>query len=199
MIIKYEKYIKENKEEGYFFQTYKATKDWLDFYKIKDYTINKDLTVDVDGNVYLNKKNLLRFYVKFNIVNGLFDCIDNDLTSLKGSPEKCTDFYCYSNKLINLKYCPKEIKDEFISMDNPLININDLNSKNFIRSFGDITDIDRNYKNKNIDKTIYDNYFEYWYEKDYNIVKFMKDKNLISDTIKNKYSYLFNAERFDLI
>ncbi|NCQ51908.1 hypothetical protein GW796_08450 [archaeon] len=38
-------------------QQKKEIKDWLDIYDIASYTINDDLTVDVNGDVYLAHKN----------------------------------------------------------------------------------------------------------------------------------------------
>lgn len=39
-----------------------------------------------------------------------FSCHQNLLTSLKGGPVVCLDYYiCSRNKLINLKYAPKKL------------------------------------------------------------------------------------------
>ena len=91
-------------------KTIKEIKSWLDFVKVKDYTINKDLTVDVDGDVHLYKKNLLEIPIQFGIIKGYFDCGYNNLTSLEYSPKECGNFYCGHNKLTSLKGSPKECK-----------------------------------------------------------------------------------------
>ena len=57
-------------------------------YKIENYTINDDGSIDVDGDVYLSNKNLTEIPFNFNKVTGDFDCSDNELTSLKGSPKE---------------------------------------------------------------------------------------------------------------
>ena len=86
-------------------------KNWLDRYNIKKYTINNDLTIDVDGFVLLYNKNLIEIPIQFNKVNGEFNCNHNKLTSLKGCPKKVNGFfYCGNNDLISLKYLPDIIK-----------------------------------------------------------------------------------------
>jgi hypothetical protein len=50
--------------------------------KIDNYTINPDGSIDVDGGVYLDRRNLDRIPIKFNKVSGSFDCSNNNITSL---------------------------------------------------------------------------------------------------------------------
>ena len=47
---------------------------WLDSYKIKNYTINDDLTIDVKEDVELAHQSLTCFpsFIKFNKVSGYF-------------------------------------------------------------------------------------------------------------------------------
>ena len=57
--------------------------DWLKEMKIKNFEVNDDLTVDVDGYVNISKKKLTEIPVQFNKINGVFNCSDNkDLKSL---------------------------------------------------------------------------------------------------------------------
>ena len=67
-------------------------------YRIDNYTINDDLSIDVDGNVVLYSKNLEYLPLKFNYVSSTFICSSNKLESLEGSPQIVGgDFSCYSN------------------------------------------------------------------------------------------------------
>jgi hypothetical protein len=75
---------------------------WLDEMNVKDYTINDDFTIDVNGDVDLSDKNLVKFpdYIKFSKVKGGFYCYNNQLVSLEGCPEYVTGaFWCENNKL----------------------------------------------------------------------------------------------------
>jgi hypothetical protein len=81
-------------------------------YKIKNYTINSDNSVDVDGDVSFWDKGLDSIPLNFNIVNGYFDCSINHLTSLKGCPIRVGNyFYCYSNNLTSLEYSPQYVEN----------------------------------------------------------------------------------------
>ena len=81
-------------------------------YNIKNYTINSDNSVDVDGDVYLWYKKLKSIPLNFNIVNGYFACSDNNLTSLKGCPVRVgNEFYCYNNQLTSLQYSPQYMEN----------------------------------------------------------------------------------------
>jgi hypothetical protein len=85
-------------------------------YKIKNYTINSDNSVDVDGKVYFRNKELESIPLNFNIVNGYFNCGDNHLTSLKGCPVRVGGgFYCYNNQLTSLKYSPQYMENDDFS------------------------------------------------------------------------------------
>jgi hypothetical protein len=81
-------------------------------YNIKNYTINSDNSVDVDGKVYFCDKKLESIPLNFNIVNGRFDCGDNHLISLKGCPVRVGGgFYCYNNQLTSLQYSPQYVEN----------------------------------------------------------------------------------------
>lgn len=86
-------------------------KEKCDYYFINNYKINSDDTVDVDGDVWLNGKELTEIPIKFGKVSGKFNCNGNKLTSLEGSPKEVGDiFQCDQNKLTSLKGCPKTAK-----------------------------------------------------------------------------------------
>lgn len=96
------------------FNDYNQVKDWLDYMAIPKYTINDDLSVDVNGSVDLYNKQLTEIPIQFNIVNGSFDCSDNNLTSLKGCPKVVDgNFFCCINQLTSLKGCPTIIGFNF--------------------------------------------------------------------------------------
>lgn len=123
-------------------------------YGIENYTINKDGSIDVDGDVNLGKKNLVKIPLNFKNVIGNFMCDNNNLLSLKGSPvsvggqfscsfnllkslkyspkEVGGDFDCYNNQLMNLKNCPEIIKGQFFDCSNNKIkSLDDLLWKSF--------------------------------------------------------------------
>jgi Leucine-rich repeat (LRR) protein len=107
-----------------FLNTEKEIKDWLDLMKIKNYTIfdlNGQLVVDVKNDVNLITKGLTKIPVKFNKVQGFFDCRNNKLESLEGCPEKVDGFFgCVENQLTSLKGCPKEVGNSFYCSNNKL-------------------------------------------------------------------------------
>ena len=93
-------------------------------FKIRNYTINDDYTIDVMGDVYLDDMSLDKIPFKFNIVSGDFLCGFNKLTTLEGSPESVGEyFYCYYNKLITLKGGPKRVGKDFDCSYNELTTL----------------------------------------------------------------------------
>ena len=56
-------------------------------YRIKDYTINSDGSIDVNGNVKLSCQALNSLPLKFNKVSGYFYINDNFLTNLNNCPK----------------------------------------------------------------------------------------------------------------
>jgi len=84
-------------------------------YDIKNYTINSDGTIDVDGNVYFHPKNpsyskLTKLPLKFGKVSGNFLCNFNQLITLEFCPQSIGgDFSCYSNQLTSLEFCPQSV------------------------------------------------------------------------------------------
>lgn len=49
--------------------------------------------------------------VKFGVVNGTFDCSGVGLTTLAGAPSKCSEFNCSNNSLISLQGSPQIVYD----------------------------------------------------------------------------------------
>ena len=57
-------------------------KEWLDNHNIKNYTVNEDFTIDVDGDVWLEGYHLndvaqIPDYIRFGKVNGKFVLTNN--------------------------------------------------------------------------------------------------------------------------
>ena len=121
------KYVKSYKIfesiDDQFLKTYEEVVRWLGDYDIGKYTINKDLTVDVDGDVDLDDFNLKYLPVQFGKVNGYFFCDKNNLNSLKGCPiEIKEEFACSVNEIYNLDGFPKNIGSTIFFDKNPISN-----------------------------------------------------------------------------
>ena len=93
-------------------------------YGIKNYTINPDRTVDVDGRVDFEKEGLLKLPLKFGKIYGWFDCTNNRLTSLKGSPIYVEKWFgCGRNKLTTLIDGPKTVLETYYCHNNNLKDV----------------------------------------------------------------------------
>jgi hypothetical protein len=100
---------------------------WLIKHHIKNYIINDNLTVDVDGNVNLYAIRLTALPFRFGKVTGYFDCAVNKLTSLKNCPYYVgCDFYCFKNQLTSLQYCPYYVGYKFYAHYNKLTSVKEL-------------------------------------------------------------------------
>ena len=83
-------------------------------HNIKNYTVNENGFIDVNNNVNLINNGLTKLLLRFNKVNGWFDCSYNKLTSLEGSPVEVNgQFWCSNNKLTSFKFTPKIIRGNF--------------------------------------------------------------------------------------
>lgn len=121
MILKKNHLIKINQKNDYFNfsdHNYKKIKDLLtkdiatyvqyvhfmtNKFKISNYKINTDLSVDVDGNVDIGNSNLSKIPIKFGKVNGNFDCAINKLTNLVNAPNEVSGLFdCSFNKIYTL-------------------------------------------------------------------------------------------------
>lgn len=86
----------------------------LDKYKIKNYTINADGTVDVDGNVDFSNKSITSIPVQFRNVTRHFYCYGTKITSLEGAPQSVGgNFYCSTTKITSLAGCPQSVGGDF--------------------------------------------------------------------------------------
>ena len=90
-------------------------------YEIKNYSINPDGSIDVDGDVDLSYKNLDKIPIKFDVVTGMFYCNNNNLTSLENCPNEIKSWFnCSSNKLTSLFGIPNSKNVMYYCAENPL-------------------------------------------------------------------------------
>jgi len=93
-------------------------------YKIRNWTLQPDGLVDVDGGVGLNYKNLTRLPLRFGEITDHFYCNDNKLTTLEGAPTHVGGhFYCYTNKLTTLEGAPTHVGGHFSCSHNNLTTL----------------------------------------------------------------------------
>lgn len=97
---------------------------WLEEMEIENYTINDDGTVDVNGDVQLEKKDLKEIPVQFGVVKGDFECYQNQLISLSGCPKEVKgDFWCFDNQLTSLEGAPQKVGGSFWCNQNRLTSL----------------------------------------------------------------------------
>ena len=90
-------------------------------YKITNYTINDDGSIDVNGDVDLCNKGLTELPLTFNRIDGNFDCNFNLLTSLKGCPRWIRGWFdCNNNRLTSLEFSPHYVGGVFCCDNNQL-------------------------------------------------------------------------------
>jgi hypothetical protein len=73
--------------------TEQEIKDICNEYDINNYSINPDGSIDVNGTVDLNYRDLTKIPIKFNKVSGWFKVSFNNLESLENSPIEIS-FHC---------------------------------------------------------------------------------------------------------
>ena len=121
MIKKFQEYLKES-------ISFPTTKDQViqvcKQYGIRNYSINPDLSIDVDGDVRLNNLHLSSLPLRFSRVGGDFACHNNQLTTLEGCPREVgIDFVCSFNRLTTLEGCPREVGENFDCYNNRLTTL----------------------------------------------------------------------------
>jgi hypothetical protein len=106
------------------FESFKDIKSICKKYRIKNYTINPDGSVDVDGDVSLSSMELTKLPLKFGRVSGNFKCRHNKLTTLEGAPESVGGtFDCFNNQLTTLEGAPREVGRDFYCDNNQLTTL----------------------------------------------------------------------------
>jgi hypothetical protein len=107
-----------------FLESVDSIKSICERYNIKNYTINEDGSVDVDGSVNLSGKRLTKLPLKFRRVTGNFVCHTNRLTSLEGAPKELGGtFDCQQNQLTSLEGSPKVVGGDFWCSYNQLTSL----------------------------------------------------------------------------
>ena len=93
-------------------------------YKIRNYTINDDGSIDVDGDVHLSNRQISKLPLKFGRVSGNFVCNYNIMKSLEGCPSYVGgEFACSNNNLNDLKYSPGYVGGKFDCSSNTLTTL----------------------------------------------------------------------------
>ena len=106
------------------FENHQSIHDLCKQYVITNYTINDDLSIDVDDNVDLYNKSLTKLPLKFRNVGGDFYCQGNQLTTLEGAPQSVGgDFYYNGNKLTTLEGAPQSVGGNFNCANNQLVSL----------------------------------------------------------------------------
>lgn len=104
-------------------------------YRINNYRINPDGTVDVDGDVVLSRLlpstdpsgtlfNFTKLPIKFSKVTGNFWCSKGNLFTLEGSPNHVGgDFTCYDSQLCTLEGGPSYVGGDFYCNNNKITTL----------------------------------------------------------------------------
>jgi len=98
-------------------------------YGIKNYYINDDLTVDVDGDLHISSLAQCGPDIKFGTINGNFDCSRLGLKSLRNCPKVVKGDYKIShNRLTSLEGIAEYIGGDLWIQNNYLNELNFYNS-----------------------------------------------------------------------
>jgi len=106
----------------------KKEKDQIDsickLYKIENYSINSDGSIDVVGDVNFNNADLIKLPLEFNNVSGDFNCSSSELTSLEGSPDFVGgDYTCSFNCITSLVGGPQTVGGSFYCHGNNITSL----------------------------------------------------------------------------
>jgi hypothetical protein len=102
--------------DNQFLKTKKDIQFWLESMKVKNYTINDNLVVDVANFVNLENKNLTHLPIQFGIVKGYFRIGSNKLSSMLGFPSIVEgDLEVQHNQITSLNYLPNAFGTYFLS------------------------------------------------------------------------------------
>ncbi len=109
-------------------ETRKEIEDWLsrcsEVCGFREYKINDNLVVDVNGTVNLANADLEEIPLQFGVVSGSFYCENNKLKSLKGAPHTVGEmFVCSNNQISTLNGGPELVGCSFLCANNRLSNL----------------------------------------------------------------------------
>jgi hypothetical protein len=98
--------------------------DWCTHLEIRNYTINGDGIVDVNGLVTICAKVIGKIPIQFGITER-FNCSECELKTLEGAPNKVVKngFYCSYNLLQSLEYGPKIVYGDYMCRANKLMTL----------------------------------------------------------------------------
>jgi hypothetical protein len=123
MIKKYKLFV-ESLNESHVTKLYYDISKICNKYGITHWSINADGLIDVDGDVNLNHSGLTKLPIKFGEVTGNFECSDNQLTTLEGSPQSVGGgFSCRYNQLTTLEGSPQSVGGGFYCRNNQLTTL----------------------------------------------------------------------------
>ncbi len=106
------------------FESFNNIEDICKKYDIRNYTINSDGSIDVDGDFYSSREELTKLPLKFGKVTGNFNCSFNELTSLEGSPNYVGGYFnCRGNQLFTLEGSPNYVGGYFDCGNNNLTSL----------------------------------------------------------------------------
>ena len=169
----------------------KEIQDWLETYNIKNFSINDDLTIDVNDNVILNGLQLTCLPYKFNYVAGQFTIFGNQLTSLKNTPSIIDgDFVCAQNLLLDLSHAPQKVGESFYCSDNPFRELHGV-AIHFTEHFYHCTKDETEFLKEFIDYYEIDHNFGFSIELPFDTFqmaceKYQLEKNIISHSLSTK-------------
>ena len=133
-LFRYKNFIKESKEDWKIINFGLGNSYNIDSickkFGIKNYTINEDGSIDVDGDVNLSNtinsgaRILTELPLKFGKVSGHFNCSYNELRSLEGAPREVGGYFdCSNNQLTSLSGSPREVGRYFHCNNNQLTSL----------------------------------------------------------------------------
>jgi hypothetical protein len=93
-------------------------------YNIRNWSINSEGLVDVNGNVDLSRKRLTKLPLNFGHVGGNFYCSSNQLTNLAGCPHTVSgNFSCAYNIIISLEGPLHTVSGNFLCSSNIITSL----------------------------------------------------------------------------
>ena len=106
------------------YEDFNKIEDICKEYRIRNWTLNSDGTIDVDSIVDLSNKGLTQLPLKFGRVSGILYLENNFLKSLEGCPSFVGEnFYFYNNRITSFKGCPSHVGGDLYCGDNPIYEV----------------------------------------------------------------------------
>lgn len=100
-------------------ETNELIKEFCEAFDIINYTINPDMSVDVDGDVNISYVGIGEFPFEFNRVTGNFNCSYNCFSSIYKGPKYVGGIFDVSyNMLCTFQYFPVEIGGTVLAYNN---------------------------------------------------------------------------------